>query len=444
MSFQELNLTKPLLNALDELGLKEPTTIQDKAFSVIMSGRDVIGIAQTGTGKTFAYLLPCLRQWTFSKERSPQILILVPTRELVTQVVEQVQKLTAYMNVNVVGAFGGVNIKNHIAAVAEKTDVIVATPGRLIDLVAQGGLKLKAVKRFVIDEVDEMLNLGFRFQLLNILDLLPPKRQNLLFSATITDDVEALIHGYFNDPIKIEAAPSGTPIENIDQMLYKVPNYNTKVNLIKLLLKTDKEMRKVLVFVSTKEKADTIYALLEKEFPEDVAVIHGNKNQNTRFNMVKQFQEGRCRLLIATDIISRGIDVSEVTHVINFDTPEIPEDYIHRIGRTGRADKKGVSVLLTTEKETEFLENIQTLMNYEIPVKELPEELEISEILREEEMPKVSMKNIQLKVPKKENVGASFHEKSEKNKKVNKKIRRAEAMRLKYGKPKTKGSSKKK
>src|SRR5688572_13088633 len=212
MTFDELNLNTPLLNALSDLGYIHPTTIQHKAFSVIMSGRDVVGIAQTGTGKTFAYLLPCLRQWKFSKEKVPQILILVPTRELVVQVLEEIQKLSKYMSVSATGVYGGTNINTQIGEVMKGVEIIVATPGRLIDLSLKGALKLKAIKKLVIDEVDEMLNLGFRSQLKLVLDLLPLKRQNIMFSATMTKDVEVLIHDFFNQPLKIEAAPTGTPL----------------------------------------------------------------------------------------------------------------------------------------------------------------------------------------------------------------------------------------
>ncbi|MBP1651483.1 MAG: box helicase domain protein, partial [Bacteroidetes bacterium] len=276
MTFDELNLSKPLLNALSDLGYTTPTTIQEKAFSVVMSGQDVCGIAQTGTGKTFAYLLPALRQWKFSKDRYAQILVVVPTRELVTQVVEAVKKLTPYMNLEVAGFFGGVNMNPQMVTANEKLDVVVATPGRLVDLVLSGALKLKAIKRLVIDEVDEMLNLGFRPQLKHILDLLPAKRQNLLFSATITPEVEDLMEVYFNAPITIEAAPVGTPRENISQTGYAVPNFNTKVNLLELLLKTREEMSKVLIFAATKELANQLYEQLETKFPERVGVIHSN------------------------------------------------------------------------------------------------------------------------------------------------------------------------
>ncbi len=435
MEFSDLNLNTPLLNALDDLGYTSPTTIQKKAFSVIMSGRDVCGIAQTGTGKTFAYLLPCLRLWKFPKDRFPQILIIVPTRELVVQVVDAVKQLTTYMNVQVVGVYGGVNMKPQAAAVENGADVIVATPGRLLDLVYEGSLRLKNIKQFVIDEVDEMFNLGFRTQLNNILDLLPPKRQNLLFSATITEEVNVLMHDYFNAPETIEAAPTGTPLNNIEQTAYYVPNFYTKVNLLELLLNQNPDMQKVLVFVATKQLADDLYAELETKFEGRVGVIHSNKAQNNRFATVNQFQDGTFRFIIATDIVARGLDISEVSHVVNFDTPEIPEDYIHRIGRTGRAEKKGNSITFITEREKENQLAIETLMNYKIPMLELPDGLVISDVLTEDEKPKVRMKTYLIKLPKREASGPAFHEKLEKNKKVNVKVKHTDKMMAKYGKP---------
>ncbi|CAL1518031.1 DEAD/DEAH box helicase [Chitinophaga sp. MM2321] len=443
MTFRDLNLNTPLLNALDELGYKQPTTIQQRAFSVIMSGQDVCGIAQTGTGKTFAYLLPALRQFKFSKEKYPQLLIIVPTRELVVQVVEAVKKLTTYMSVEVMGIYGGVNMNPQMAAVQNKLDVLVATPGRLYDVILSGALKVKSINRLVIDEVDEMLNLGFRTQLRNILDLLPPKRQNLMFSATITEDVEKMIHTHFYNPVRIEAAPTGTPLENIDQIVYHVPNFNTKVNLLKLLITKDESMTKTLIFAATKQLADDLFEQLQAQFPEKVGVIHSNKEQNHRFNTVQQFHSGAYRFLIATDIIARGLDIAEVTHVINFDTPEVPENYIHRIGRTGRADKKGISILFTKEQEMEQLALIESLMNYSVPVVPLPDDLEISDVLTEDEIPKVHMRNVLVKTPKRENVGPAFHQKLAKNMKSNKKVSHKDKMMLKYGKPKKRGAKKK-
>ena len=444
MTFEDLNLNTPLFSALSDLGYTNPTTIQHRVFPVVMSGRDVCGIAQTGTGKTFAYLLPCLKQWKFSKEKDPQILIVVPTRELVAQVVQTVKDLTTYMSVVVVGVYGGVNINTQALEVQKGVDVLVATPGRLYDLCMNGAVKTKAIKKLVIDEVDEMLNLGFRTQLKNILDLLPAKRQNLMFSATITPDVEMLIDTYFNDPERVEAAPTGTPLENILQTGYLVPNFYTKVNLLKLLLTEDAGMTKLLVFAATKKLADELYEQLEPIFTGTVGVIHSNKEQNHRFNTVKQFHEGTYRFIIATDIVARGIDIAEVTHVINFDVPEVPENYIHRIGRTGRADKKGIAITFITEREKPQLEIIETLMRYDVPLLSLPENLVVSDVLTEDEIPKVFMKTYQVRIPKKEEVGPAFHEKSAKNSKVNFVVRRKDRMMKKYGKPITRGQKKKK
>lgn len=443
MTFSDFNLNKPLLNALNDLGYQYPTSIQQKVFSVIMSGRDVCGIAQTGTGKTFAYLLPCLRQLTFSKNRTPQLLIIVPTRELVVQVVQSVKELTAYMTLQTIGVYGGVNVNTQRAEVEKGSDILVATPGRLYDLVLSGSLRLNAIKKLVIDEVDEMFNLGFRTQLRNILDLLPAKRQNLLFSATITEEVETLMDTYFNNPVRIEAAPTGTPVENIDQKAYEVPNFYTKVNLLEWLLSHNAEMTRVLIFVATKQLADQLYDQLAEKFPGRTGVIHSNKDQNNRFNTVNKFKAGEYNFVIATDIIARGLDVAEVSHVINFDIPEVPENYIHRIGRTGRADQKGIAISFITEKEKEYQTTIQSLMNYTIPIVPLPEDLGISDILTEDEKPKIYTKVIPLNIPKPEFAGGAFHEKLEKNKKVNVIQSHADRMKKKYGKPKTRGARKK-
>ncbi|MDD5184107.1 MAG: DEAD/DEAH box helicase [Paludibacter sp.] len=439
MNFIDLNLNTPLINALNDLGLTQPTTIQERAFPVIMSGRDMVGIAQTGTGKTIAYLLPCLRQWKFTKEKHPQILIVVPTRELVVQVVEQVEKLTTYMNVRVVGVYGGVNMIRQTPLVVAGVDVLVATPGRLLDLTLNGSLKLKSVKRFIIDEVDEMLNLGFRPQLIRVIDLLPVKRQNLMFSATISEDLKDLVHDFFVEPIEIEAAPTGTPLENIKQIGFKVPNFFTKVSLLKYLMLNNIEFSKVLVFTSTKKLADALYDEIAPKFIDQIGLIHSNKSQNNRFEALRNFKEGNDRMLIATDIVARGLDISDVSHVVNFDVPEVAENYMHRIGRTGRADKNGVSITFITKSDAAYRTNIELLMNRKIPIVKMPEEVEISGVLTEDELPKVKMKNVLTSIPKKEEGGAAFHEKKDKNKKVNMKVRRAESMKIKYGKPKTRG-----
>jgi ATP-dependent RNA helicase RhlE len=442
MTFQQLNLNTALYSALDDLGYTTPTTIQHKVFPIAMSGKDVCGIAQTGTGKTIAYLLPCLRQWTFDKNKNPQILVVVPTRELVVQVVETVKLLSAYMSLDVVGVYGGVNINTQQLEVEKGADILVATPGRFFDLAMNGAFKTKYIKKLVIDEVDEMMNLGFRTQLRNIMDLLPPKRQNLLFSATITEEVESLMETYFNAPVRVEAAPTGTPLENIEQSRFDVPNFYTKVNLLEQMLEQDASMTKVLVFTATKKLADQLFESLEQRFAGSMGIIHSNKEQNHRFNTVNKFKDGTYRFIIATDIVARGIDIAEVTHVVNFDTPDVPENYIHRIGRTGRFDKKGIAISFTTEKELPFIKAIEQLMQYTIPVNELPIDLNISDELTEDEKPKVYMKEPYVKPKKKSDAGPAFHEKKAKNQKTNVKVRRKDAMKKKYGKPIKRGAKK--
>lgn len=443
MTFEDFNLNSPLQKALAEQNFITPTAIQQKAFSPIMSGKDVLAIAQTGTGKTIAYLLPCLRQWNFSKEKFIQILILVPTRELVLQVVEEVKKMAQYQSLEVGGVFGGANINIQRELIHKGLDVLVATPGRLVDFLKEGTIKTKLLKKLVIDEVDEMLDLGFRAQLNAILDLLPKKRQNIMFSATITEDVEKLIFTHFNSPVKIEAAPSGTPLKNITQIAYKVENFNTKLNLLDYLLQNDQEMKKVLVFCSSKVLADLIFDELNHLYENQISIIHSGKTQPQRFDAIRLFKENISKILIATDLISRGIDISEVSHVINFDLPDSAEQYIHRIGRTGRAGENGQAISFISKKDKNAQEEIQTLMGKKIKSLKMPENVEISTVLADFEMPKPVFNE-----PKEKTVfvpsGPSFHEKSAKNKKTNKHLTRAAQMRLKYGKSKTLSGKKRK
>jgi ATP-dependent RNA helicase RhlE len=250
------------------------------------------------------------------------------------------------------------------------------------------------------------------------------------------DEVETLITTFFNHPIKIEAAPTGTPLENIEQYGYAVPNFNTKVNLLEILLSDTKKLSRVLVFVATKKMADALYEKLALKFPETIGVIHSNKDQGYRFRSVNNFKDGTFRVLIATDIIARGLDISDVTHVINFDVSDVPENHIHRIGRTGRYDKRGTAITLIADREKENLEAIEALMKMKISLHDLPEDLEISDVLIYDEMPVIKMPIGKARTPKREAVGPAFHEKSAKNQKVNVKIRHADVMKAKYGKPK--------
>ena len=439
MSFRDLKLNTPLYNALDDLGFTNPTPIQAEAFNVVASGRDVVGIAQTGTGKTFAYMLPILRELKYSNQANPRVLVLVPTRELVVQVVDEIEKLTKYINTRVLGVYGGVNINTQKQAVAEGLDIIVATPGRLFDLAVSHVLQLKSIQKLVIDEVDVMLDLGFRHQLLNIFDILPEKRQNIMFSATMTEDVDELITGFFKKPERVTIAISGTPLENISQQRYNVENFYTKVNLLKHLLQNEEEFNKVLIFVAFKKMADTLFEKLDENFKEELCVIHSNKTQNYRLRSIEQFRSGENRILIATDVMARGLDIDNVSHVINFDTPHYPENYMHRIGRTGRAERKGQSLLFSTSAEQDYIKSIESLMQMEIPYVEFPDSVEISKDLLEEERPQIKERNNPIKRKDEDAPGPAFHEKKDKNKKENQGGSYKFKIAAKYKKPKTRG-----
>jgi ATP-dependent RNA helicase RhlE len=417
-TFEQFNLPKSVQKAIDDLGFVTPTPIQEKSFSVIMSGRDMMGIAQTGTGKTFAYLLPLLKLYKFTPTDTPKIVILVPTRELVVQVVEEVEKLTKYMSVRTLGIFGGVNINTQKKAVYEGIDILVGTPGRVMDLALDSVIRFDDTQKLVIDEFDEMLNLGFRVQLTSILAMMTRnKRQNILFSATMTDEVDAILNDFFDFPEEVTLAPSGTPLENIQQFTYNVPNFNTKVNLLIHLLESDESMERILVFVNNKKISDMLHERIEEHFDGQFGVIHSNKSQNYRLSTMASFQEGELRGIITTDIMARGLDISNISHVINFEAPEMPELYMHRIGRTGRADATGTAISFITPREADLITEVEILMNHEIDVIEFPEEVEISTKLIEPEKDKQPIKFL-LKKPKLDGNGA-FHEKAKKNKKVN-------------------------
>ncbi len=438
-TFRDFKISKQLINALDDLGFESPTPIQQEAFSIVKAGRNVIGIAQTGTGKTLAYALPILQEHKFSKQINPRVLVLVPTRELVLQVVEQFESYAKYINIRIVGVYGGTNINTQKISVAQGVDILIATPGRLYDLVLNGALKIKDVKKLVIDEVDVMLDLGFRYQLNNIFELLPGKRQNLMFSATMTEEIDKLITDFFIAPVKISIAVSGTPLENIEQTCYQVKNFYTKVNLLEYLLKDKDLFKKVLIFAPNKKAADRIFAILEEHYQTETGVIHSNKSQNYRIRTIKHFSEGERRILVSTDVMARGLDINDISHVINFDVPAFPENYMHRIGRTGRAEQKGKSILLFTEKEKKYKINIEKLMNYEIPQVEFPQEVVISTDLTPDERPKEKYKKNHERNSKIKESGSAFHEKKAKNKKTNQGGSYRRKLAAKYKKPKTRG-----
>ena len=436
--FSEFNLTPELYRAIERLGYSKPTPIQQSAFSKICSGRDLVGIAQTGTGKTMAYTLPLLRNLRKPTQNSPRILILVPTRELVLQVVESVNNLCTELSFKTIGVFGGTNINSQKREVEEGADIIVATPGRLYDLALSRALRLKGIQKLVIDEVDVMLDLGFRHQLINIFDVLPEQRQNIMFSATMTTDVDELITSFFKAPNKVSTAISGTPLKNIKQYRFDAANYNTKVNLLNFLLREKEHYNKVLVFVDQKRIADRLFNQIALNFANECTVLHSNKSQNYRTNAIEEFKTGSSRILITTDIMARGIDINYISHVISFNTPAFPENYMHRIGRTGRAEKKGESILFSTKTEQDQRMGIETYMDFKIECLEWPDDVDVSNELMPEE--KNSKEHYNPHKKRNDDIpGPAFHEKKEKNKKVNLGGSYRKTIAKKYKKPKTRG-----
>lgn len=418
ITFEDFNFPPQLNSALEKMNITTPTPIQIKTYKPILSGRDIMGIAQTGTGKTLAYLLPLVKEYKFSKSHMPKIMILVPTRELVVQVTDILDQLTQFINVRVLGIYGGVNINTQKELIYEGVDILVGTPGRVMDLALNNDLQFKDVKKLVIDEFDEMLSLGFKFQLRNIFSMMNEKRQNILFSATMTDQVDEMLEEYFNRPEEISLARSGTPITKISQKAIPVQNFNTKLNLLVDQLRTEASIEKVLIFANNKKHADIIYEKLEEEFPDEFGVIHSNKSQNFRLRVMESYRKDEIKGIVTTDIMARGLDFPDISHVINFEIPEVPEQYIHRIGRTGRAEKTGIAISYFTDKEEVLLIEIENLMEKETEKLDFPENVKVNQSKMDFEKTVVKMKQITT-VKIEEERGAAFHEKKDKNKKVN-------------------------
>lgn len=421
MAFKDLNISKQILMALEEAGFEQPTPIQEKAFSVIRSGKDMIGIAQTGTGKTLAYLIPLLMKLHYAQGNYPRALIIVPTRELVVQVCESVELLAEFMDIRCIGIYGGTNIRTQQAAVYEGVDLLVATPGRFMDIYMNGIIRTGQIKTVVVDEADRLMDLGFMPQLRSILEVIPEKHQTLLFSATFSSTIDDMAREFLSvDPVRVETAAQATLVEFVTQVKYEVPNIATKINLLKLLLEDKEEFCRVMVFTETKKNADRIVEKLGDYWKAELSVLHSNKAQNSRLNALRAFKEGRTRILVSSDVAARGIDVQDVSHVINFDIPSIPEEYVHRVGRTARAGKEGAAISFIAEKEETKFEEIEKLIHQQIPLTELPANLEISDLLMDEE--KVQTANIVYQRGKLQGGGA-FHAKSAKNNKTPQKKR---------------------
>lgn len=392
MEFKDLKISKQILNALEEAGFEHPTPVQSEAFPVIRSGKDMVGIARTGTGKTLAYLIPILMKLQYAQGKYPRAVVIVPTRELVVQVCESVELLTEYMDIRCIGIYGGTNIRTQQAAVYEGVDLLIATPGRFMDIYMNGIIRTSAVKTVVIDEADRLMDLGFMPQLRSILEVIPEKHQTLLFSATFSETVMVLASEFMVVPEKVEVAPQATTVDTVTQLRYEVANIMTKINLLKLLL-TDKDIyTKVMIFTESKKNADRITDKLADYWKDELSVIHSNKAQNTRLNALKSFREGKARIMVATDVAARGLDIENVSHVINFDIPSLPEEYVHRIGRTARAGKEGTAISLVSPKEEDRFAAVEQLIGMPVQVEPLPEKLEISDVLLEEE--KIQTANI--------------------------------------------------
>ncbi|MBT4988954.1 MAG: DEAD/DEAH box helicase [Rickettsiales bacterium] len=369
--FKSLNLNPKILNSLDEKGYTHPTPIQLQAIPHLLQGKDLLGIAQTGTGKTAAFSLPILDKLSKNNNKvqdfSTRVLILSPTRELASQIAENIDRYGSNLRFTNLVIFGGVNINSQIKAMRRGVDIMVATPGRLLDLMNQGYIKLHQVEVFVLDEADRMLDMGFIRDIKKIIPKLPQVRQNLLFSATMPKDIAVLANKILNKPIKVEVTPQATTVEKIDQKINFVEKSN-KLRLLKNILKKESATT-VLVFSRTKHGANKIVKYLTKESIQSEA-IHGNKSQSAREKALDEFRSGKIKVLIATDIAARGIDVPDITHVINFDIPQDPESYVHRIGRTARAGRNGIAISFCDPTEGKLLHAVEKVIKYKIPVDE--------------------------------------------------------------------------
>jgi ATP-dependent RNA helicase RhlE len=368
-TFDELNLMEPLLRAVSTEGYSTPTPIQEAAIPHLLEGRDLMGCAQTGTGKTAAFGLPILQHLaTFKQNPGPKrarVLILTPTRELAAQIDDSFRVYGRFMKLYRALVFGGVGQNPQVSAMARGVDVLVATPGRLLDLMNQGHIRLDRLEVFVLDEADRMLDMGFIHDVKRIIAALPRKRQSLFFSATMAPEIIKLAHSMLTNPVQVEVNPPATTVELIDQKVMFVSRPD-KTKLLAHILK-DPAVTRVLVFTRTKHGANKVVKQLEKNRIQAEA-IHGNKSQTARTRAMDNFRRGRTRVLVATDIAARGIDVDGISHVINFDLPNIPDSYVHRIGRTARAGADGIAISFCEESERPYLKSIERLIRQSVPV----------------------------------------------------------------------------
>lgn len=415
MTFEDLKITRQFLNAIDDCGYKQPSPIQEKAIPRISAGQDVIGIAQTGTGKTAAFALPVLQKIKYAQDLPPRALVLVPTKELVIQVHEVFVTLSKYTDLRCIALYGGVGPKTQLEVLEKGVDIIVATPGRFLDLYLRGGIETKKLKTLVLDECDRMMDMGFMPQLRNILEVIPSKRQNLLFSATFPERVEKLSEEFLLWPTKMEVSPQATPVATVKQRKSAVPNIRTKLHYVAHLLENEYADERALVFVRTKEQAEQISKYLERTISGGVRGLHSNKGQNTRLHSMSLFRDGTIRVLVSTDVASRGIDVPETKLVINCTVPRNSSDYVHRIGRTGRAFSEGIAHTLYDPSEKMYMEAVES----HLPGNNVIEDCPLPEAIPVEETPpweaKQMAKDIDYQKRKADpNYKGAFHEKKKK------------------------------
>lgn len=367
MTFESLGLSTALVKAVEKKGYTEPSPIQQKAIPLILDGKDVLASAQTGTGKTAGFTLPMLHKLVAEnkwKRRPIRALILTPTRELAAQVYDNVREYSEYLNIKSMVIFGGVNQKPQVRALRDGVDVLVATPGRLLDLQSQGALSLGKIEFLVLDEADRMLDMGFLRDIKKVLELVPKERQTLLFSATFSKEIKSFASSILSNPVAVEAAPENTTAEKVVQKVYRVDKGKKTDLVIKLI--NDGKWKQVLVFTRTKHGANRLTEKMNKK-GITAAAIHGNKSQNARTKALEGFKTSKVRVLVATDIAARGLDIPLLPHVINFELPNVPEDYVHRIGRTGRAGASGEALSLVCGEEREYLKSIEKLLGEKMP-----------------------------------------------------------------------------
>ena len=385
LAWSDLKLNPQLLKAIGDEGFITPTEIQQRVIPLVLGGQTVIGIAQTGTGKTAAYVLPILKKINFAQENEPRALVLAPTKELVIQIAEHARALARHTDLRIVALYGGVGPKIQMEELQKGVDLLIATPGRFMELYLREEIPVKQLKTLVLDEADRMLDMGFMQQLKKIFEVIPSKRQNLLFSATFPPKVEKLAEEFLLFPTKVEVTPQATAAAEVEQEQIHVPNLKTKINLLEHFLNDREEFRRVMVFARTKQVANDVFKYLDRKKLGPVRVIHSNKGQNARINAMNEFKDGGLRVLVSTDVSSRGIDVTNVSHVINFDVPLKYEDYVHRIGRTGRAHRPGEAITFVTKAEEHHIKNIEEIIREKIPVRPLPKGVVVEETSAEEQ-----------------------------------------------------------